>query len=170
MAFYYLDTSAIVKMYVDESGTDFVAQLINDSQPSDRFYISFLTVLEFTSAIMCKVKGNTLGEEVAAEILSGFDSDTRTVFRIWPLNQELVLKAIPVVEQHKLRTGDAIHLATALDILSVEDSSPDVVMVSSDRELIEASSNSGFLHLDPLDPDAITQLNQMRSIADQADD
>ena len=53
-----------------------------------------------------------------------------------------------VVENHALRSADAIHLATASTIFSL---APELegVLVSSDRELLSAAANSGMGVLDP---------------------
>lgn len=166
MPIFYLDASAIVKRYrQEELGSDFMIQLIENASSLDEFYTSFISVLEVTAAITRRIEA----KDRLNEILSRFNRDAQEILRLWPLNQELILKAIPVVEQHKLRTGDAIHLATALDISSIEGDTPDMVMVSSDNELIEASTNSNMAHLDPFNADAIHQLNRMRSLSDISD-
>ncbi len=51
MTVFYLDTSAIIKRYRRESGTDLVDQLLESPRAEDRFCTSFLTVLELTSGI-----------------------------------------------------------------------------------------------------------------------
>ncbi len=82
MAIYYLDTSAIVKYYVPEVGTEFIKSLIDDSVRSDTFYTSFLTVLEFTSALW---RNGTIQPSAVINALNSFEEDARRFFRFWPL-------------------------------------------------------------------------------------
>ena len=46
MPVYYLETSALFKAYRTEVGSPVVRELLNQAQEQDRFYTSFLTVLE----------------------------------------------------------------------------------------------------------------------------
>ena len=163
MALFYLDTSALLKRYRTEQGTDVVTELLENSTPDDRLYISVLAVLEFTSGILRLVKGGQLSEGIAEGILASFRQDVRYLFRTWPLNEEITNSAVTVVEEHRLRSADAIHLATALAISSVQ---PEVifVLVSSDHELLDATAAAGLTVLDPAEPRAALQLSGIREV------
>ena len=50
MANYYFDTSAFLKFYIEEDGSDTVQALLRDNE-SHTFIISDLTILEARSAI-----------------------------------------------------------------------------------------------------------------------
>ena len=52
MPLFYLDTSALVKRYRTERGTEVVEQLLANFPPEDRFFTSFLSIIELTSAIL----------------------------------------------------------------------------------------------------------------------
>lgn len=156
-----MDTSALLKRYRSEQGTEVVTQLLVNSRPEDRLYISFLAVLEFTSGILRLVKGGQLGEGVAEGILARFRQDVRDLLMTWPLNEEMTNSAIVVVEEHRLRSADAIHLSTALAISSVEPEIP-FVLVSSDYELLEAAAAAGLIVLNPAEPGAVPQLSTIR--------
>ncbi|HAL47776.1 MAG: type II toxin-antitoxin system VapC family toxin [SAR202 cluster bacterium] len=162
MATFLLDSSAVIKRYRTESGSQVVAQLLANPPSTDRFYISYLTLLEFTSAIWRLVKGNRITETSADNVLSSFRADVRQLFRVWALDEEVVGSAINVAEQYRLRSGDAIQLATAL-ILSRLQPRPQPVMVSADRELLEASNAAGLTVLDPVEEGAIHQLSIIRN-------
>ena len=162
MPIFYLDTSAVVKRYRSERGTEVIARLFDDPESEDRFYSSFLSILEFTSGILCLVKGDQLRERVANEVLARFRRDIREIFRGWPLDNDIVTEAVAVVERHKLRSGDAIHLATAISLFSIA-TGPQVVMVTSDRELLRAAEVSGITTLDPQATGSSRRLDRIRS-------
>jgi predicted nucleic acid-binding protein len=83
------------------------------------------------------------------------------LIRVWPLNDEIAETAVSVVERFHLKSGDAINLATASTLKSRE---PDasLVMVSADRELLEASADAGLQTLNPQAANASQQLSDLR--------
>ena len=70
MAHFYLDTSAVVKRYRTEPGTDILSELLAQPIPDDRFYISFLLVLELTSGILRLAKGGQVRQSTANDIIA----------------------------------------------------------------------------------------------------
>lgn len=161
MPIFYLDTSALVKRYRAERGTEVVEALLANPLPEDRFLVSFLSVIELTSGILRLVKGGQLSEDTANEILARFRRDLRELFTVWPLNEEVAVSAVTVVEEHRLRSSDAIHLTTAQKIGSLAPGAR-VVMVSSDRELLDAATAAGLIALDPQAPGSAEKLKQLR--------
>ena len=161
MAVFYLDTSALTKLYRTEVGAEVRIQLLRGDSPSDGCYISFFVNLELTSAILRLVKGGQLEDDVAGAILTMFERDATALIRVWPLNDEIAETAVSVVERFHLKSGDAINLATALTLKGRE---PDasLVMVSADRELLEASADAGLQTLNPQAANASQQLSDLR--------
>ena len=51
MPIYYLDTSALLKYYIQEPGTDFMVELLESNAARDQFLTSTFTLLELSSAI-----------------------------------------------------------------------------------------------------------------------
>ena len=83
-------------------------------------------------------------------------------FRLWPMSNTVVRQAVPVIEQHRLRAADAIHLASALAI-AARAAPATVVMVTGDQELIRAARSTGLIVLDPTDAGALAQLRAARA-------
>ena len=151
MAVFYLDTSAILKRYRREQGTEVVDRLLLNPAPEDRFYTSFLSALEVRSAISRLVRSGQLNQSLGEHSLARFHEDTHRDIRLWPLDNSMLSAALTVADRHGLRSGDAIHLATAEVIFRLTSES-DKVFVSSDRELLEAAVDSGMEVLDPQNP------------------
>ena len=151
MPVYYLDTSVILKRYRDEQGTEVVDRLLSEPQPDDRFYTSFLSVLEVRAGIARLVRSGQLDTTFAGHLLATFQEDTQRILQLWPLDNSILSAAVDVADHHGLRSGDAIHLATAASIFRL---APELkkVLVSSDRELLEAAVDSGMEVLDPQNP------------------
>lgn len=156
---YYLDTSAVAKLYlIDEKGADFMLMLIEEAMPDEIFCISSFGVLELHAVIMRQVQSARRVDEA----LRNFIQDTVRIFQVLPTNEEILDKALPVVHTHKLRAGDAVHLATALSIAAVSDYTQ-VFMVTSDHELLAAASSAGLGAIDPQSDEAIDGLLHIRA-------
>ena len=159
MPVYYLDTSAVLKLYLsNELGTDFMRILFEGSMPNESFYISSFGILEVKAAIVRRI--SDVG--VIEQALSHFSQDMANLLEIVRLNEYILYQALSATENHRLRAGDAIHLATALSIAAI--AIPQVFMVSSDTELLQASEAAGIGALDPQTDDAIDNLRQIRAV------
>jgi len=163
MAIFYMDTSALVKRYWPEQGTDAVDEIFGHPAASDRLVTSFLTILEATSAVHRLTTSGRFADALADEILARVRRDLEELVTVWPLDNVVGAQAIQVIEQHRLRSADAIHVATALAIASA-DSGRFLVMVSADREMCSAARSAGLRVLNPLEHDAIKEIEAARNL------
>ena len=113
MAAFYLDASAIAKLYLPgELGVDFVIQLLELRSPEDRVFTSGLSIVEVKAAISRRIESPT----DRAELLAMYDDDAHEMFKLLPVSDDIIIRAGAVTEDYRLRAGDAIHLATALSV------------------------------------------------------
>jgi uncharacterized protein len=70
-ATYFVDSSALVKSYVQETGTSWVRSITRRS-PSTVIYIARITAVEVSCAIARRRKGRTITARRASSILHGF--------------------------------------------------------------------------------------------------
>jgi len=76
-----MDTSAVVKRYVQEIGTSWVRS-IADPTASHLIYLARITDVEFTSAVVRRQRGGTLSAHDAAATLRQFRQDLGLGYRI----------------------------------------------------------------------------------------
>ncbi|MBI4446874.1 MAG: hypothetical protein HY645_13335 [Acidobacteria bacterium] len=76
------------------------------------------------------------------------------------MSTALVSQATEIARRHAVKAGDAIHIASALRLRQAP--SPEVVFVTSDRELLQASQVAGFATLNPEADDALETLSDWR--------
>lgn len=162
MPVFYLDTSAIVKSYHSERGSKVIDEMLGNSAPQDQLHTSSLTLLEGISAIERLADLGQLDKALARSALARFRRDIYERFHLWPISNEIIGKAASIVGQYKLRSADAIHLATALSI-SLLVPATQTVMVSSDRRLVRSARAAGLPVLDPADSDALAELRRLHS-------
>lgn len=79
MADFFLDSSAIVKRYVNETGTLFVDGLV-EVDHGNTIFVAQITKVEVSSAFARREKGKTLSAVDAAASLASFKIDLRDIY------------------------------------------------------------------------------------------
>ena len=146
MVAYFFDASSLVKRYKTEPGTAEVNSLIDSASLVDRAWISMLTWVELTSAMIGAVRGGHLSMVTGAYILNQFEVEFLSTPEVWPVTSEILIAAVSLLKEHPLRTGDAIQLASLLDVRN-NLADPDITFVVSDRRLAQAAVNAGVVNV-----------------------
>jgi predicted nucleic acid-binding protein len=145
MAVLFLDSSALVKRYRDELGSDRVAELI---ARSDRQVVARLTHVEVSSAIIRRARAARMDWHQVAAILDALDHDVSDRMDIVDLDAPVLDRAVALARRHALRGADAIQLACAL--LAWNDlAGREFLLVASDVELNAAATAEGLRVVDP---------------------
>jgi predicted nucleic acid-binding protein len=107
----YVDTSALAKWYVNETGSEEVEEYLRQVCP---VHISLLTKVEMKSLLARRRREGHLDAETQAKVLSTFDSDVALGHLVLlPHTSESFLLAESLLGVHPeapLRTLDALHL------------------------------------------------------------
>jgi uncharacterized protein len=151
LAAYFLDSSAIVKVYVAEIGSGWVTSLLNPVG-NDRVYVARITLVEVAAALHRRAKGGSLSVSDAIAAQQQLEIDAATVFRLIEMRPMVVSRAMELAAKHALRAYDAVQLAGANLVESrrlARGLSP-LVFVSADRELNVAAKAEGLAVDDPL--------------------
>lgn len=143
---FFFDTSALVKFFYVESGTEIVTQIME--YPDSEIWISDLARLEFTSALYRRYRNKTL-DEIKLHIATTYFEKQLSSFNIEPLNQLVIEEAGLLLKmygkEYGLRTLDALHLGTYSLI-----SEQGWCFIISDAALADVTTLAGFLSLNPL--------------------
>jgi uncharacterized protein len=110
----YLDTSAIVPLFVHEATSDAVRKTIA-GLPPEELAISEWTKTEFVSVIGVRVRTGGLERQVALEIVQALHDMARQSLSVLTPESSDFADAARYCERFKLglRAGDALHLAIA---------------------------------------------------------
>jgi predicted nucleic acid-binding protein len=147
LALYYLETSALVKLYVREPGTDRVLALATRSS-DNRLAILSLAQVEFRSAIRRRERSGEIPAFVATQLLDAFSRHQETRFVTQTITDFLLDIACALVDRHALRAFDAIQLAGYV-VLRSSAGAETPVFVCADQELLTAAKHEGAPILDP---------------------
>ena len=147
MALYYLETSALVKLYVYEKGTERLLRL-TASELGHRFAILSLAQVEFRAAIRRRQRAREVPDDAADELIETFRRHTEGKFLVQPFTDSLLDVALALVDSYALRGYDAMQLAGYL-VLQSASGAEDPTFVCADKILLSAARNEGCPVLDP---------------------
>lgn len=149
MTLFYLDTSALVKRYKTEEGTDIIDYLYDNLPKGHSLATSFLTVLEFASAIRRLLKGKRISQDEFETVMSTFSQELEP-FLIRPLEDKIVAEALNKVIRHALKSADSIQLSTALELREMmKEAGENVVFICDDVELLNAGRGENLEVISP---------------------
>lgn len=113
MNHYYLDTSALVKYYVDETDSAWLRSLIS-ARPMPVLIVSHLATAEMHSALMRRLREGAVSNMDYARLKLIFRRDCLNRYVVVRTTVAIVEAACNLLEQYDLLTYEAVHLATAL--------------------------------------------------------
>jgi len=150
VADYYLDSSALVKRYISETGSAWVIRLF-DPRLRNEIFVGAITAVEVVAAITRRTRGGTISATSAKAICSLFRSDLLTSYQVVELTDVVINRAMTTAETYGLRGYDAVQLAAALEVSALGTGSglPPMTFVSADNELNAAAAHAGLVVENP---------------------
>lgn len=129
----YWDTSALVKLFVSEVGSSEArAVLARDREVAT----ALLTYVEAFSAFTRRAQDRSITRVDLATVCRRFVGEWTAFLRV-PLTDEVVHRSRAVVERHGLKTLDAVHLASLLEL------GERITLVAADGHLLRAAQTEG---------------------------
>jgi len=143
----FFDTSALVKFFHEEEGSENVSGWIYDS--ANEIWLLDLAKLEFTSAIFRRFRNKEISDESLQIALKAFEEQI-AMFHIEPLGQAVVHEAESLLKHFGktsgLRTLDALHLGAYLLLAE-----KNWAFVAADHILCKTATLAGCTVLNPVD-------------------
>ena len=141
---FYLDSSALVKRYAVETGTDWVRSLCG--QPDCIIAVALIGMVEVTAAVAGKLRSGRLDQAAADVILDSLKADAIDQYSLLDVDQYAVNEAMELALRRRLRGYDAVHLASALRLnrTLVAVQSPPLTLVAADDDLLDAAQAEGL--------------------------
>ena len=146
MAHYYLETSALTKLYVRERGTERLLEIAARAK-ANRLTILTLSQIEFRSAVRRRERNGEIPSRIAQELLELFQTHVETRFNLQPVTDAVINVAARLIDRHFLRAFDAIQLAGFVALLQAA-SAESPTFVCADEELLAAAVRDGLKTLD----------------------
>lgn len=135
----YLDTSDLVKLYVEEIGSERVRDIVHTATVVSTSKIAYV---EARAAFARKQKDDGFSSKALQKIVEDFNRDWEGYFVI-EVTDGLIRLAGDIAQKHLLRGFDSIHLASAISLKNKIRS--DVYFSSNDTRLNHAAEKEGIV-------------------------
>lgn len=150
MAFYFIDSSALVKRYISETGSAWVLGLF-DPILNNEVFVAAITGVEIVAAITRRTRTGSSSATDAATVCNQFKKDLQTEYQVIEITESIIISGMTLAQTYGLRGYDAVQLAAgcAVNALCMANSLPPMIFVSSDNELNVAASSEGLIVENP---------------------
>ena len=147
---YFLDSSALVKRYVPETGSVWI-QAIGDAATGNLLIISRITWVEVLSALARRQREGSLSATDVNLIIQRFHYDLNNQYQVIELDQALAESAGQLVNQYPLRAYDGVQLASVLRIQPAftTATSTSLIFLTADDRLLTIAQTAGLLTDNP---------------------
>jgi len=147
---YYLDTSALVKRYITETGSRWIVALCQPTA-SSVIATALISKVEAAAAFAVKRRQNSLSIRQYNRLLQTLEQDFINEYHLLTVDSTIVNLAVELTKRHKLRGYDAIQLASAIifqNRLSTV-GLPLLQFITADADLLAAAQREGLTPEDP---------------------
>jgi predicted nucleic acid-binding protein len=142
---FYFDASALVKRYVVEAGSSWVADLCL-TPPGNAIATARVSQAEVAAAFASKHRSGGLSQAHYARALQDLSHDFMYQYLLVEIDQALVDLAVELTRRQKLRGYDAVQLAAALILnsLLIQAQFSPLMFVAADDDLLRAAQSEGL--------------------------
>ena len=155
MAVYFLDSSAVVKFHVAETGTAWVQSLLlakaKDGTFTNEIFIANITEVEVTAALVRRARAANSPVANLAATLTVLGQQVGTILEPVALTNNHIVSAVTLAQKHALRGYDAVQLAIAFQLNNERLAAklPSLTLIAADIELLAAAQAEGLPTDDP---------------------
>ncbi len=144
---FFFDTSALLKLYHREVGTDQVEEIFK--QTDNTIIVSELAVVELYSTLSRKVRTGEITLQAQEEAFRNFENDCTQRFVVDPLSGSVIQKAKELLQKHgnakALRSLDSLQLGACVTARIREE----LIFVCADARLLEVAESEGLQVANP---------------------
>jgi hypothetical protein len=149
MAILFLDSSALVKRYIAEAGSAWVAGLMIPPV-TNPIHIGVVSGAEVVAALARRGRVGSLSPDQVSRAIAEFSDDWSELYELVRADRAVVNRAMLLAQKHGLRGYDAVQLAGALEVSEfAHQFQSGFVLVSADAELNAAATAEGLLVENP---------------------
>ena len=152
MAVYFLDSSALIKRYVQERGTAWIRASIGQAA-GHQIFATRLALVEVAATLARQARAGNLTAAEAALCTNQLRHSFAHEYRVVEITPVLASHALNHIQTHALRGSDALHLAAAIELQRRRAAVglASLTLISADAELNQAARAEALLVEDPND-------------------
>ena len=146
MSLIFVNTSALLKRYISEPGSQWVRSWIAPTA-GNQVIIAEIAITETLATLARFRRERRLSPASFDRLCDDFLAHADQDYLVDRVDTALLATANVLVLRHPVRTLDALHLASALEIARIFSATP--IFISGDRQLLAAAAAEGFPTDDP---------------------
>lgn len=148
--YYYLDSSALLKRYIREDGSEYVNQIV--SAPENALFTAEITLAEVAAVIAAKHRApGGISDRLRENLLSKFLLESADLLFLVAVERSSIDHAVQLSQRYRLRGYDAVQLAVALSVQHLmQIPQLSLTFVVSDQDLLDAAQAEGLLTYNPM--------------------
>jgi uncharacterized protein len=145
MTIYFVDSSALVKRYINEIGSTWVLGLFTPASDNEIF-VAAITGVEIIAAITRRSRGGSISATDRVLVCGQFRNDLQTDYQIVEITANIIDSGMMLAETYGLRGYDAVQLAAgcAINELAISSGLSPITFVSADNELNVCVASEGL--------------------------
>ena len=143
---YFLDSTAFIKLFVQEVGTESIIRLMEATE-DNRKLISAGTPLEVYAALKRRERAGGIAPEDGEAARNILRVEAARMVQ-QPLNPAVLEAARQVLDRHELRSSEALQMGAAV-VAREMFQGMEIIFVSSDRRLLDVAKIERFEILNP---------------------
>lgn len=146
MVTYYLDSSALAKRYLVETGDAWIRR-ITAPTAGNVLIVSRITLVEVASALGRRYREASISAADYTSQLNALRFDVQTSCQVIELNSRLAEEALQLTQHHPLRGYDAVQLASGLaaNRLLINSGARPLIFLTADRRLLAIAQAEGLI-------------------------
>lgn len=149
MTIYFIDSSALVKRYVNEIGSGYTLGIFDPSLNNEVFVVA-ITGVEIIAAVARRMRGGSINPTDSTVLCNQFRNDYQTDYQIVEITENIITQAMQFAETYALRGYDAVQLAAAYTVNQLCSASGlSLTFMSADSELNTAASSESLIVHNP---------------------
>lgn len=138
--YYFLDTNAIARYYCNDIGTHIAKQIVDSGSGLLMSNFSYVEVISALAQIKRDQQFTSFNEPQFNIALAKFESDIDSKFLQIKMDDIHFKKATDLIKQYKIRSADALIVATSLMVAdTIEREGHVITFVTSDKEPYEVA-------------------------------
>ena len=147
-----MDSSALIKIYIDETGSEGV-RLLRERTQTGEILTGQISGAEVFAAFYRRFRTGHLSKDDLEKVCQLFHQDIEEFFTSLPVTKHIVDAAMRLIQKYPLRGYDAIQLATVTSLFSkLQQVNGEILdFVSSDKILNDAARSEGLTIINPSD-------------------
>jgi predicted nucleic acid-binding protein len=138
----YFDTSALIKRFIDESGSDAVDRLLDEDPLAATSKVAYA---EVHASLARRLRASDLSRTTFGTVSASFERDWRMIRHVEVSDSVLYLTR-ELVRRNPLRGFDAIHLASAIRMR--DQLGEQIQFVAADARLLAAAASEDLESVD----------------------